>query len=127
MSGSLKPIDQNRPADLTQAVRFGHNYPEASPNTTVLAKADVSFVRKVFNDKLEFSDGEDVEYWTFKDPDDDKPFPATPIRVRQGQVVHTTVEPAINVHTIHHHGIEPSTYNEGVPDKIGRASCRERV
>lgn len=31
MSGSLKPIDQNRPADLTQAVHFGHNYPESSP------------------------------------------------------------------------------------------------
>jgi hypothetical protein len=25
MSGSLKPIDQNRQADLTQAVHTGHN------------------------------------------------------------------------------------------------------
>jgi FtsP/CotA-like multicopper oxidase with cupredoxin domain len=36
--------------------------------------------------------------------------------VRQGQVVHTVLQPAINVHTIHHHGIEPSTFNDGVPD-----------
>ena len=33
MAGGLKPIDQNRPADLTQAVHFGHNRPEASPPT----------------------------------------------------------------------------------------------
>jgi FtsP/CotA-like multicopper oxidase with cupredoxin domain len=116
MAGGLTPIDQNRPADLTQSTHFGHNYPEAAPETPGRVRPDVAFVRKVFNDKLEFSDGEDVEYWSFKDPDDDKPFPATTIRVRQGQVVHTTVEPSINVHTIHHHGIEPSTYNDGVPD-----------
>jgi FtsP/CotA-like multicopper oxidase with cupredoxin domain len=116
MSGSLKPIDQNRPADLTQAVHFGHNYPEASPATPGRVRPNVAVVRKVFNDKLTFADGNDVEYWSFKDPDADKPFPATPIRVRQGQIVHTQLEAAINVHTIHHHGIEPSTFNDGVPD-----------
>ena len=116
MAGSLKPIDQNRPADLTQAVHFGHNYPEASPETPGRVRPDVSFVRKVFNDKLTFADGNDVEYWAFKDPDADKPFPSSPLRLRQGQVVHTTIESAINVHTIHHHGIEPSTFNDGVPD-----------
>src|SRR5215210_5068399 len=116
MSGSLKPIDQNRPADLTQAVHFGHNYPEASPKTPGLVQPDVSFVRKVFNDKLRFSDGAEVDHWAFKDPDDDKPFPSTPLRLRQGQIVHTEIQAAINVHTIHHHGIEPSTFNDGVPD-----------
>src|SRR5215213_6106383 len=116
MAGGLVPIDQNRPADLTQAAHFGRNRPEASPETPGRVQPDVAFVRKVFNDKLEFSDGVDVEYWSFKDPDEDNPFPATPIRVRQGQVVHTTLEAAINVHTIHHHGIEPSTFNDGVPD-----------
>ena len=88
MAGSLVPIDQHRPADLTQAVHFGHNYPEAGPPTPGKVRPDAVFVRKVFNDKLEFSDGNDVEYWAFKDPDDDKPFPSTPIRARQGQVVH---------------------------------------
>ncbi len=116
MAGSLVPIDQNRPADLTQAVHYGHNYYAVNPDTPGLVRPDVSFVRKVFNDKLTFSDGNDVEYWAFKDPDDDKPFPSTPLRLRQGQVVHTTLESAINVHTIHHHGIEPSTFNDGVPD-----------
>ena len=116
MAGSLKPIDQNRPADLTQAVHFGNNHVDASPDTPGRVTPDVAFVRQVFNDKLVFADGNEVEYWSFKDPDADKPFPATPLRVRQGQLVHNTLHPAINVHTIHHHGIEPSTYNDGVPD-----------
>ena len=116
MAGSLVPIDQNRPADLTQAVHFGHNYPEAGPETPGKVTPDIVFPRKVFNDKLTFSDGRDVEYWAFKGPDDDKPFPSTPMRARQGQVVHTVLDSAINVHTIHHHGIEPSTFNDGVPD-----------
>jgi FtsP/CotA-like multicopper oxidase with cupredoxin domain len=124
MAGSLKPIDQNRPADLTQAVHFGHNRPEVSPETPGRVSPDVAFVRKVFNDKLVFADGSEVEYWTFKDPAADKPFPATPIRVRQGQLVHTTIETAINVHTIHHHGIEPSTYNDGVPDTSFNVNSR---
>jgi FtsP/CotA-like multicopper oxidase with cupredoxin domain len=116
MSGSLKPIDQNRPADLTQAVHYGHNYPEASPATPGRVRPGASVVRKVFNDKLTMADGNDVEYWAFKDPDAGKPFPSTPIRVRQGQVVHTVLDASINVHTIHHHGIEPSTFNDGVPE-----------
>src|SRR3712207_8459727 len=103
MAGGLVPIDQNRPADLTQAVHFGHNYPEASPPTPGRVRPDVAFVRKVFKDKLEFSDGEDVEYWGFKEPDAGKPVPSPPIRGRQGQVVHTTIDAAINVHTIHPH------------------------
>src|SRR5215212_811627 len=105
MSGSLKPINQNRPADLTQAVHFGHNYAEASPDTPGRVRPDIAFVRQVFNDKLTFADGNEVEYWAFKDPDADKPFPSSLTRVRQGQVVHVTLHPAINVHTIHHHGI----------------------
>jgi FtsP/CotA-like multicopper oxidase with cupredoxin domain len=116
MAGSLVPIDQNRPADLTQSVHYGHNYPEAGPDTPGKVRPNVVVERKVFNDKLVFSDGNEVEYWAFKGPNDDKPFPSTPIRVRQGQVVHTVLDSAINVHTIHHHGIEPSTFNDGVPD-----------
>ena len=52
MSGSIVPIDQNRPGDLTQAVHFGHNYPEASPPTPGRVTPQARFVRKVFNDKL---------------------------------------------------------------------------
>lgn len=116
MAGGLVPIDQNRPADLTQSTHFGHNYLVDSPDTPGRVRPDATFERKVFSDKLDFSDGGDVEFWAFTDPDDDKPFPSTPIRVRQGQVVHTTIKASIHAHTIHHHGIEPSTFNDGVPD-----------
>jgi FtsP/CotA-like multicopper oxidase with cupredoxin domain len=116
MAGGLKPIDQNRPADLTQTVHFGHQHVAASPETPGRVRPEGTFVRKVFNDKLTFADGNQVEYWAFEDPDLDRTFPSTPVRVRQGQVVHVTLEPSINVHTIHHHGIEPSTFNDGVPD-----------
>ena len=116
MAGSLKPIDQNRPADLTQAVHYGHNYPEAGPATPGRVRPDITFERHVFNDRLTFSDGMEIDYWAFKGPDADKPFPSTLMRARQGQVVHTVLNPSVNVHTIHHHGIEPSTYNDGVPD-----------
>src|SRR4029079_3575002 len=116
MAGGIKPIDQNRPGDLTQALHFGHNSVAASPPTPGAVRPDIAFVRKVFNGKLTFSDGEDVEFWAIKDHDQDTQFACTPMRVRQGQIVHTTIHPAINVHTIHHHGIEPSTFNDGVPD-----------
>jgi hypothetical protein len=34
--------------------------------------------------------------------------------VRQGQIVHHTLEASKNTHTIHHHGMNSSTYNDGV-------------
>jgi hypothetical protein len=46
MAGSLVPIDQNRPADLTQTVHYGHNYPEAAPATPGKVRADAVFERR---------------------------------------------------------------------------------
>lgn len=125
MAKGLKPIDQNRPADLSQAVHFGHNYPEMSPPTPGQVRPDIVMARKVFNDHIEMPDGNKIEFWAFKHPDDNgKPFPSTPMRVRMGQVVHTPLTTSINVHTIHHHGIEPSTHNDGVPDTSFNVSSR---
>jgi len=43
-------------------------------------------------------------------------FPSPAMRVTEGQIVHTkfNVQGMMWLHTIHHHGIEPSTENDGV-------------
>lgn len=42
-------------------------------------------------------------------------FPSPPMRVREGQIVHTVLNVNMMMaHTIHHHGIEPHFYSDGV-------------
>lgn len=96
---------------------FGCDVRGADPATPDRVEPDVAFVREVHNGAhLRMHDGREVEFWSFNDPfdRDDKPFPSPMIRVREGQIVHTTLIPSMNTHTIHHHGIEPTPHNDGV-------------
>lgn len=81
-------------------------------------KQMVYFERKIFADGvMTFPDGAKVTYWGFEDlifGKGKKPFPSPVIRLREGELAQVTLETRKGPHTIHHHGIEPTTLNDGV-------------
>lgn len=100
-----------------------YTYPGA-PATPGLTAADVTFNRGVYmNGSVTMDDGRSITVWGFTDGGGGGmggmgggQFPSPPIRVTEGQIVHTVFsnEGMMWLHTIHHHGIEPSTENDGV-------------
>lgn len=93
-------------------------YPGA-PATIGLVTPNVTFTRGIYmNGSVTMDDGRAVTVWGFTDGGGmmGGQFPSPPIRVREGQIVHTrfTNDGMMWLHTIHHHGIEPSTENDGV-------------
>lgn len=99
---------------------FGCKVPSATLNTpdyTTSANA-VYFERKVFTDgKKRFPDGVTINHWGFEDLINGKgltPYPSPIIRLQQNQLAHVKLETRKGPHTIHHHGIEPTTMNDGV-------------
>lgn len=99
---------------------FGCNVFKASPQTPDMIEPDVHIYREGA-EKIDITapDGRPIRMWTFRDTDPSLPrqrltWPAPPMRVRQGQVVHTHLSTSTGPHTIHHHGIEPTTANDGV-------------
>ncbi len=99
-------------------------YPD-SPATPDRVTPDVTFERTIYmNGSVRMDDGRNITVWGFTDSGGGMggmggmggPFPSPAIRVREGQIVHTVLNnPGMMwLHTIHHHGIEPSTMNDGV-------------
>src|SRR3954466_4228188 len=108
--------DGRDPARLAAAVKFATDgWPQESPDTPHLVKPDVTFYREVYgNGKLRMHDGFELRHWGFEDERGDRGLPSPLIRVREGQVVHTQLKASKGPHTIHHHGIEPDSHNDGV-------------
>jgi FtsP/CotA-like multicopper oxidase with cupredoxin domain len=89
----------------------------ANPGTPDKLTPDVQIhLQGVADGTLDTPDGKKIKYWTFLDKTKSlaPAYLGPMIRVKQGQIVHTTLSAAKGPHTIHHHGIEPSTANDGV-------------
>ena len=104
---------------LARAIAWGTSVRVAAPETPGRVRPDISFVRKVFaSGKITMPDGRELRHWGFEDDADDdsggESLPSPLIRVREGQVVHVTLETRVGPHTIHLHGIEPDDHNDGV-------------
>lgn len=90
-----------------------------APATPGRVTPDISFSRATFMQGNQVINGTNVPIWGFVEGGMGGmggTFPAPPIRVRQGQIVHTNLNAMAMMapHTIHHHGIEPSSFNDGV-------------
>ncbi|MEQ1782559.1 MAG: multicopper oxidase domain-containing protein [Hyphomonadaceae bacterium] len=98
---------------------FGCNVPKPAMQTPDKLTPNIRFERQGPREvDIVMPDGKKVAFWTFRDKLADSGekdiWPAKPIRVRQGQIVHSTLHAQKNSHTIHHHGMNSSTYNDGV-------------
>ncbi len=95
-------------------------YDENQQANPRLVSADVSFDRGIYmNGSMTMDDGNSVRIWGFTEGGGGMgmggSFPSPAIRVTQGQIVHTNLSvPMCCAHTIHHHGIEPDKYSDGV-------------
>jgi FtsP/CotA-like multicopper oxidase with cupredoxin domain len=85
--------------------------PQHGPNVGDLRRFD----RKMFvNGQLTMPDGVSIKHWGFEGEAGTRTLPSEPIRVSSGDLVQVTLGASKRQHTIHHHGIEPSTFNDGV-------------
>lgn len=89
-----------------------------APATPDAVTPDITFSRVAFMDGSQVINGVTVRTFGYNDGNMGAGmggvFPAPLIRVKQGQIVHTVFNTMDAPHTIHHHGIEPSTFNDGV-------------
>ncbi len=104
---------------LTYAT-FGCRVFKADPKTPDRLEPDVQiWLEGADTMDLKAPDGRKIRVWNFVNrslplAQQKSSYPSPTIRVRQGQIVHTKLTTSKGPHTVHHHGIEPTTFNDGV-------------
>jgi hypothetical protein len=97
---------------------FGCDVFRENPKTPDWLTAAVYFERKAFlNGELQMWDGQEIEHWGFEDTlkaQGRRTLPSPLMRVQEGDLVHVKFEARSNSHTIHHHGLQPTTFNDSV-------------
>lgn len=97
---------------------FGCTALKVNSGTPDWMTANVYFERDFRKDDMKMPDGKKVRFWTFEDPlrksGPAVAIPAPLIRVQEDDLVHVRLKARQGSHTIHHHGIEPTTMNDGV-------------
>jgi FtsP/CotA-like multicopper oxidase with cupredoxin domain len=99
---------------------FGCNVFKEAPPTPDKLTPDVVIQRRgAETGDMRTPDGGKIKIWGFVDSSlplaqQKLSYPSPTIRVKQGQIVHSVLTTAKGPHTIHHHGIEPTTANDGV-------------
>jgi FtsP/CotA-like multicopper oxidase with cupredoxin domain len=92
---------------------FGCKVFKEDPETPDKLRPDVTFHREFREGELTAPDGRRIKFWSLVDGGN-AAYPSPTIRVRTGQIVHTHLKARKGPHTIHHHGINPTTFNDGV-------------
>ena len=108
----------------------GSCYIYGNPTNNTIVTADVTYQRGIDMDiPMTMDDGTTITMWGFTTGGGGRmgggsgTFPSAPMRVTQGQIVHTELN--VNMmwsHTIHHHGIEPGWESDGVGHITGDVS-----
>lgn len=93
---------------------FSCNVFRANPPTPDIQPPDIVFTRQFKNHTVTTPTGAIVPMWVFADETGVPTYPSKPIRIKEGQMMHSTVKAATGNHTIHHHGLEPLPFNDGV-------------
>jgi hypothetical protein len=105
--------------DLSDPLFFFNTTPKiGSIATPGIVPADKTFEMKFVNRSKDMPDGREIDFWTFEDrlrrTEPEVVVAGSLIRVNEGDIVHVTVRPSKRQHTIHMHGIEADTFNDGV-------------
>jgi hypothetical protein len=89
----------------------------SQPPTPDLKTPDQFFTRDARDLVINMHDGTPVTFWFFEDETDiidGIQWPSKPMRMTAGNIVHSHVKSHMGAHSIHHHGLEPETINDGV-------------